>query len=318
MTRRGIYTPWRELVPAAHCRGVKPARLPCLHSQGHGGLYPLRPLQAPHIAAAPTAGAQLCHGGIAVDRRAFFQALFDQYDRMALPAYQRTSAREKPDGTAVTELDLKANRLVCLELSASFPLDGIISEEDEGLLRPAASRQWIVDPVDGTSSFARGYPIWGLGIGLMVDGVCQEGYLRFPALNESFMHLDGTSQFNGRPLTAPVGARIRDTRNLLVGSRVLEDIPIARLQGFKLRNLGSNLYHLACLAAGRADAVISPPAYLWDMAPALPLLTAQGHVARYSDGTPFAVTDFVDRRAVSQGAVLFGPQDLLAELLAML
>ncbi|MBI3992852.1 MAG: hypothetical protein HY342_06240 [Candidatus Lambdaproteobacteria bacterium] len=253
-----------------------------------------------------------------MDRHALFKGLFQQYDRMALAAYQRTSAREKHDGTAVTALDLEANRLARDELSAAFPHDGIISEEDEGILHPGAARQWIVDPLDGTASFARGYPIWGLGIGLMVDGICREGYLRFPVLGETFMHLDGTSLFNDRPLAAQVGTAIRDTRNVLIGSRALKAMPVARLQGFKLRNLGSNLYHLACLAAGRADAVISPPAYLWDIAPALPLLTAQGLAARYSDGTPFAVTDFGDRRARSQRAILFGPQETLAEMLAML
>jgi len=212
--------------------------------------------------------------------------LFRQYDALALGYFGTLAAEAKADGTAVTRLDREASRLVLHALRRATPTHGIICEEEARSVLPGAEWQWVVDPVDGTAAFARGYSAWGLGIGLMHGAEPLEGYMRFPVLNETFCYVDGRGTLGGKPLPG-VPAPLPDTHNVLLTSTLHAELPFDRLRAFKLRSLGSNLYHLACLAAGRADAVICPRACLWDVAAALPFTRALGMVELELDGTAF-------------------------------
>ena len=215
--------------------------------------------------------------------------LFRQYDALAFRYFGTVAAEEKADGTAVTRLDREASQLVLRTLRQHTPGYGIISEEEAHSHLPEAEWQWVIDPVDGTASFARGYASWGLGIGLLRKAEPVEGYLRFPVLNESYCFADGEGTLNGMPLPRTAPTPLPDTHNILVTSTLHTELPFDRLAGFKLRNFGSNLYHLACLAAGRAEAMICPRAYLWDVAGGLPFTRALGMVETCLDGTPFSL-----------------------------
>lgn len=226
---------------------------------------------------------------MATSRALVIRDLFRQYDALALGTFGTVPVEEKADGTAVTRLDREASQLVLRTLKQHTPGYGIISEEEAQSHLPDAEWQWVVDPVDGTASFARGYASWGLGIGLMHKAEPVEGYLRFPVLNESFCFADGEGTLNGAPLPRTAVTPLPDTHNVLTTSGLHAELPYDRLAGFKLRNFGSNLYHLACLAAGRAEAMICPRAYLWDVAGGLPFTRALGMVEICVDGTPFSL-----------------------------
>ncbi|MFK4728230.1 histidinol-phosphatase [Agromyces mediolanus] len=88
--------------------------------------------------------------------------------------------RTKPDRTPVTEADLAVERAIRDRLAAARPDDGIIGEEfgTEG----STSRQWIIDPIDGTANFLRGVPVWGTLIALAIDGVPVVGVVSAPAM----------------------------------------------------------------------------------------------------------------------------------------
>ena len=219
--------------------------------------------------------------------------IFKQYDALALRHFGSVTPEAKADGSAVTQLDKEASAHVVAALKRHTPDFGIISEEEAQSYRPGATWKWVIDPVDGTASFARGYAVWGLGIGLMRDDVPVEGYMRFPVLGETFWYCDGAGIHNGKAMPEGAPESIADTHNVLTASTLHAILPYEKLRDFKLRSLGSSLYHLACLAAGRADAMICPTSYLWDLAAGLPFTRAAGMVEVTLDGTPDPVTGMI-------------------------
>jgi fructose-1,6-bisphosphatase/inositol monophosphatase family enzyme len=214
----------------------------------------------------------------------FIEQLFREYDAITLPLHGRVSADDKADGSSVTQADRAASSMVLNGLKGYAPDIGVISEEEAISHLPDASWQWAIDPLDGTASFARGLPVWGLGIGLLHGTDPVAGFMRFPAVGQTFTFEDGAGLLNGQPLPASGDGLSADTRNVMITA--IHDFVDVRRVGHRLHNLGSNLYHLAMLACGRCEAIITGPCYLWDLAPALPFTRARGHVERYLDGTP--------------------------------
>lgn len=88
--------------------------------------------------------------------------------------------RTKPDRTPVTEADLAVERAIRDRLATARPGDGILGEEfgTEG----DSPRQWIIDPIDGTSNFLRGVPVWGTLIALAIEGEPVVGIASSPAM----------------------------------------------------------------------------------------------------------------------------------------
>ncbi|WBU38221.1 inositol monophosphatase family protein [Homoserinibacter sp. YIM 151385] len=95
----------------------------------------------------------------------------------------------KADASHVTDADTRVERVIREHLQAARPGDAILGEEfgTEG----ESSRQWIVDPIDGTANFMRGVPIWGTLISLVVDGVPQVGVISAPALGRRWWAATG-------------------------------------------------------------------------------------------------------------------------------
>jgi len=220
--------------------------------------------------------------------------LFRRYDAASLGAFRRIQAETKADGTTVTAVDRDTSRLVVEALQAHTPDFGVISEEEAQAFLPQARWKWVVDPLDGTASFARGYPVWGLGIGLLEGDQARQGYLRFPALDETYT-FDGVQfAFNGRPVAPLREPDVQDTHNYLIDSSLHRWLQsFAPLRHVKLRVFGSALYHLVSLAMGRAEAMICGRIHLWDLAAALPMTRAQGFTERYVDGSAFDLGEVV-------------------------
>ena len=95
----------------------------------------------------------------------------------------------KPDRTPVTDADQAVERVIRNGILAARPNDSILGEEfgTEG----SGSRQWIIDPIDGTTNFMRGVPIWGTLISLAVDGVPVVGVVSSPALGKRWWAATG-------------------------------------------------------------------------------------------------------------------------------
>ncbi|UOE45520.1 inositol monophosphatase family protein [Agromyces larvae] len=108
--------------------------------------------------------------------------LADLADAVSLDRFRAVDleVRTKPDRTPVTEADLAVERAIRDRLAAVRPDDGVLGEEfgTEG----GTTRQWIIDPIDGTANFLRGVPVWATLIALAVDGRPVVGVVAMPAL----------------------------------------------------------------------------------------------------------------------------------------
>lgn len=200
----------------------------------------------------------------------------------------RLHAEDKADGTPVTRADREAERLLRTRIADRFPDHGILGEE-EGELRPGAPVRWIVDPIDGTKSFVRGVPLYGVLVGVEVEGEPVVGVAHFPALAETVAAARGMGcRWNGRP------CRVSDVDDVDRASilttdpeRILME-PTGpgwrRLQRMAaLSRTWGDAYGHILVATGRAEIMADPVLSPWDAAPLLTILTEAG--GRFTDLT---------------------------------
>ena len=119
----------------------------------------------------------------------------------------------KDDATPVTLADRAAEAAMRAILSAERPDDGIVGEE-YGSERPGASRQWVLDPIDGTTSFVAGRPIFGTLIALMQGGFPVMGIIDQPISGERWIGAAGMeTTLNGQLVRATPVLRWRRHRS---------------------------------------------------------------------------------------------------------
>lgn len=192
----------------------------------------------------------------------------------------------------VTQMDLKSERLIVGRLKAAFPDDDIWAEEGSGE-RHGADRLWIVDPLDGTTNYAHGYPIFAVSIALRVEGGLVVGVVYNPLLDEMYAaRRGGGTTLNGRPRRVttvaaleramlatgfPYDMRRDDPEQSNVG-------PFSRfvVRAQAVRRAGSAALAIAKVAAGRTDGFWERGLHAWDMAAAaLMVEEAGGRVTDY-------------------------------------
>jgi histidinol-phosphatase len=90
----------------------------------------------------------------------------------------------KADETPVTVADREAERLIRERIGARYPKHAVLGEEYGEAEGSDVDYRWVVDPIDGTKSFVRGVPLYGVLIGLQIEGICEVGAAYFPAIDE--------------------------------------------------------------------------------------------------------------------------------------
>ncbi|HYE91531.1 MAG TPA: inositol monophosphatase family protein [Terriglobales bacterium] len=174
----------------------------------------------------------------------------------------------------VTEMDGRAEALVVDTLLGHFPDDGILGEE--GSARAGRSgRRWIIDPLDGTTNYAHGLPIYSVGIGLEQDGAIVLGVVYDPSRDELFVgERGGGATLNDTRLAVSATPTL-DTSLLVTGFpydiRTKPDNNLREYTAFStraraVRRLGSALIDLAYIAAGRMDGFWELSLSPWDVA----------------------------------------------------
>ena len=200
---------------------------------------------------------------------------------------------EKGPGQVVTEADIAVDRLLHERLLGSNPGDGWLSEETEDDLaaRVGRGRVWIVDPIDGTRSFAEGVAEFTISVALVEDGAPVVGVVLNPATGELFQAARG----GGASLN---GALIRATgRDRLEGATIVASRFESRRRRFpdllpsvEVTTIGSLAYKLALVASGRYDGYLSwRRTHDWDIAGAAVILAEAGALFTDADGRPIAL-----------------------------
>lgn len=214
----------------------------------------------------------------------------------------------KGDQTPVTIADREGEKLLRSRIEERFPGHGILGEEF-GVVREDAPYRWLLDPIDGTQSFIRGVPLWGVMIGVEKDREPVLGVLHFPALHETvWARIGGGAWWNGKRATVSRVARLEDATLLTTDTRLFKAAgPQAAFDRVRARvkfeRTWGDCYGHALVATGRADIMLDPILSEWDACPLLPILEEAG--GRFSDWR--GVRTIRGGNAISTNGLLFEP-----------
>jgi len=196
----------------------------------------------------------------------------------------------------VTEVDVAVERMFRALIAERFADHAILAEEMGGAATAPAGPCWVFDPIDGTTNFAHGLPIFCSSLALEIDGVAEVAAVYDPTRKELFTAERGGGAFlNGTPLRVSSAARLVDAV-LVTGfpydihSRVDEIVGLFGAfagQVRAIRRLGSAAIDLCYVASGRLDGFWETDLKAWDMAGgALIVAEAGGRVTNMA-GEPF-------------------------------
>jgi myo-inositol-1(or 4)-monophosphatase len=195
----------------------------------------------------------------------------------------------------VTDVDMACQERIIGMIAGQFPDDHIIAEEKDNVFEDARNR-WIVDPIDGTTNYAHGYPFFCTSIAYEVAGELVCGVVYNPIFDELFFAENGKGAFlNGDPLRTSATAEMK--QSLLVtgfpydlsGRNNIDHFTAFLFQAQALRRDGSAALNLAYVAAGRFDGFWELRLNSWDTAAGVLLLKEAGGTVTDFQGEPFDI-----------------------------
>jgi myo-inositol-1(or 4)-monophosphatase len=229
--------------------------------------------------------------------------------RELLPRFARVARRHKSDRSIVTEADLAMQRRLCAELARRWPQYRLLGEEmaeDEqrALLAAPGAGLWCLDPLDGTSNFAAGLPVFSVSLCLLLAGEPALGLVYDPLRHECFAaRRGGGASLNGARLrAAPLGLALAQCIAAVDFKRLPPQLAarLARRAPFaSQRNLGSAALDWCWVAAGRFHVYLHGGQKLWDYAAGGLILAEAGGLALTLEGESVMRPDLRPRSAVA-------------------
>lgn len=226
----------------------------------------------------------------------FSHALTTDVGAKVLATVGQTHADEKADGSLVTASDRWADETLRGAIAATFPDHGVLSEEVAHIF-PDTDWCWIIDPIDGTTNFTRGIPLWAISLGLLYRGTPVYGYVYVPTLQHHFYGYWAGNSGLAMPTGAflnqqPLHTRSEDpASNQLFSLCARSTAVMERPFPCKIRMLGVASYNLLTVAAGYGLGALEATPKIWDIAGVWPILQAAGATWISLDGhNPFPLT----------------------------
>ena len=251
---------------------------------------------------------------------ALAHAACDEADGIARSTFRRDlQVSTKPDRTLVTQADTAIERAIRARLAAAHPDHGIVGEE-YGVEAGDAATRWYIDPIDATSNFVRGVPVFATLLAVEHDGELQAAVVSAPALRERWWARRGGGAWTRgagdeepRRIRASDVAAVGDAQVLYGSGGEVEASGRApgfrRLLGDAWRERGfGDFWGYMLLAEGAAEAMVEVGLSSWDAAAPLVIVEEAGGRA----------TDFDGRRAIDSGTFLASNGILHEEILARL
>ena len=207
--------------------------------------------------------------------------------------YARTDFQRetKADGSVVTIADRQSEQLLRRTIERSFPDDGVLGEEFGE--KPGTTRyRWILDPLDGTLTYAQGVPLYGVLIGVedLETQSCPIGVIHIPALAETVYAQRGrgcTWESGGGRRRGATRARVSKVERLDQAVMLATDFwrlgtppqrdALARLAArTRVQRTWADCYGYLLVATGRAEIMLDPVMKIWDAAPMQVILKEAG------------------------------------------
>lgn len=211
----------------------------------------------------------------------------DQVDALTMSRFKAMDLQieTKPDATPVTDADRAAEELIRAQLSRTRPRDAVIGEEFP--TTGNSTREWVIDPIDGTKNFLRGVPAWATLIALLVDGEPVVGLVSAPALQRRWWAAEGGGAWTGRSLSKASRITVSGVKDLADSS-----LSYSSLTGWEDRGMLDNFLDLSrriwrtrafgdfwsymLVAEGAVDFAAEPELALHDMAALVPIVQEAG------------------------------------------
>lgn len=227
-----------------------------------------------------------------------------------LTRFNRVGYEIKDDGSLLTEADLSADKRICDVLAKLYPEIAFLSEEMEAFeqeeLLNNAEKLWCLDPLDGTSNFAAGVPLFATSLALFINGEVQIGITYDPIRDEMFSAIKGQGAWlNEKSLVCHASEFALDKTIAIVDFKRLQPELVQRLLNnapYKSqRNLGSCVLEWAWMAANRGHLYLHGGMKLWDLAAGSLILSEAGGYSCTLEG------EEVFRAAMKPRSVLISP-----------
>ncbi len=242
------------------------------------------------------------------DTDSISRILVDAADKMALSTPRNVAAQYKDDGSVVTAIDLQLQEYISGELKRHWPHFTILGEEMEHaaqaeILETESPGVWSIDPLDGTTNYAAGFPFYGVSAALIVNGHSQVGVVYDPVRRETFSARRGEgARLNGIRLHTPEQPlALRDCVANVDYKRLmtrLSDRLVRSCPYRSQRNLGTSVIEWCWLAAGRMQLYLHGGQKLWDFAAGSLILSEAGGFARSIEG------EDIDGRSMAKRSVV--------------
>ena len=198
----------------------------------------------------------------------------------------------KADATPVTLADRAAEEAMRKILTAEVPQDGVVGEEF-GASEGRSGRQWVLDPIDGTTAFLAGRATFGTLIALLVEGFPVLGLIDQPVLQERWLGVAGQgTTLNGLPVATRACPDLSHAAIATTGPHYFSQeegdvfMALAQQTDHKRMIMGGDCYNYAMLASGHLDIVCEAGLKLHDFAALVPVVEGAGGTLCDWNGEP--------------------------------
>ena len=217
------------------------------------------------------------------DVLAFCEFTTERVGERLLCDFGTVLASRKADGSLVTRSDTWADQALREAIASTFPDHGVLTEECEHVFQDK-EWCWIVDPIDGTTNFTRGVPMWATSLGLLYRGTPVFGYVHVPPVRQTFhgywsgstgLDMSRGAYCNGEPIRSSAEA-LSDHQFISLCSR--SSRVLRHALPCKVRMLGAATYNLLGVASGAMLGAIEKTPKIWDVAGVWAIVQAAGGI----------------------------------------
>jgi myo-inositol-1(or 4)-monophosphatase len=246
--------------------------------------------------------------------------------RRAMKEIKNITVSVKGPDQLVTQADIMCQKIIVDRIKKTFPDDGFIAEEEQGgglfkqFPKGKSKTWWVIDPIDGTTNFAKGMLLFSVSIAAMFEGQPVIGVIYDPATDSMFTGIKGgPAQLNGKTITTSNDGFDKFSS---VGTDSFFDygVPkwaIALMEKARSRTLGSSCLQLAYLAKGSLIGIVFVRPKIWDIASGVVIAESAGAIVSDWKGNKLFPID-CEKYEGQEMATVAGNKKVYEEMLKLL